>query len=166
MGLEVVKGRQGAIVQTITISGREFKAVTDSTLEHDVWTVQQLDRAGLRNLVMEDGEKPDEFVNRILMKLMLAGDVFELLGGLLMPAELNGKEWTPDIASETGRLFASATGEDKATVKRQIAGAMEVFLAQGLLSSIRSRRSSARTVAKLPAIQATGAQAATADGPR
>jgi hypothetical protein len=148
------------------ISGREFKAVTDSTLEHDVWTVRQLDRAGLRNLVLEDGEKPDEFVERILTKLMLDGAVFELLGGLFMPAELNGKDWTPDMAFETGRLFASATGEDKATVKRQIAGAMEVFLAQGLLSSIRSRRSSVRTVANPPVIKSTAAQVGTADGPR
>lgn len=151
-------------MEAIQISGRGFKAVTDSTLEHDIWTVRQLDRAGLRNLVLEDGEKPDEFVDRILMKLMLDGDIFELLGGLLMPAELNGKDWTPEMAGETGRLFASATGEDKAIVKRQIAGAMEVFLAQGLLSSIRSRRSSARTIANLPTIKSTAAQLDTADG--
>jgi hypothetical protein len=153
-------------METIQIAGREFKAVTDSTLEHDVWTVQQLDRAGLRNLILEDGEKPDEFVERILAKLMLDGAVFELLGGLFMPAELEGKGWTPEMAFETGRLFASTTGEDKAIVKRQIAGAVEVFLAQGLLSSIRSRRSSARTIANPPAIKSTVAQVGMADGPR
>jgi hypothetical protein len=152
-------------MEALCISGRQFKAVTDSTLEHDIWTVQQLDRAGLRNLVMEDGETPDEFANRMMTKLMLSGAVFELLGGLLMPAEVKGKDWTPAMAVETGRLFAGATGQDKAIVKSQLAGAMEIFLAQGLLSSIRSQRSSARTVANPVMNEPTGALTDTADGP-
>lgn len=153
-------------MESIRIMGREFKAVTDSTLEHDVWTGRQLDHAGLRNLILEYGEKPDEFADRILTRLMLDGAVFELLGGLFMPAELEGRDWTPEMAFETGRLFAHATGEDKAIVRRQIAGAVEVFLAQGLLSSIRSRRSSARTVANRSEIHSTAAQVGSADGPR
>jgi hypothetical protein len=153
-------------MKAVSISGREFKAVTDSTLEHDMWTVQQLDRSGVRNIVMEDGESPDEFVSRMLTQLMVSGAIFDLLGGLLMPAELKGTDWTPEMAVETGKLFARTTGADKAIIRGQIAGAMEVFLAQGLLSSLRSRRSLARKVEAGPAIVSTEAQTDSVDGPR
>jgi hypothetical protein len=150
-------------MEAIHISGREFKPVTDSTLEHDIWTVQQLDRAGLRNMVMGEDETPDVFANRMMNALMMSGAVFELLGGLLMPAGVKGKDWTPDMAAETGRLFAAATGPDKALIKAQLAGVVEVFLAQGLLSLTRSQRYSARTV-NPQAIASTAAQTDTADG--
>lgn len=148
----------------ICISGREFKAVTDSTLEHDMWTVQQLDRSGLRTIVMEEGEKPDAFVARMLTQLMVSGAVFDLLGGLLMPAEFQGTDWTPEMAVETGKLFGKTTGRDKDIIRRQIAGAVEVFLAQGLLSSIHSRRSSARKAETSPVPNVTGDLTSTADG--
>jgi hypothetical protein len=148
------------------ISGREFKAVTDSTLEHDMWTVQQLDRAGIHKLAMEQDETPDEFVTRTIAQLMISGAIFDLMGGLLMPAEIKGPDWTPELAVETGRLFARATGPDKVIIKGEIAGAMEAFLGSALLSSIRSRRSSARKVPTGLAIDITEVLTDLADGPR
>jgi hypothetical protein len=150
----------------IRISGREFKAVTDSTLEHDMWTVQQLDRAGIHKIVMEAGETPDEFVARTISQLMISGVIFDLMGGLLMPAELKGTDWTPELAVETGRLFARATGPDKAIIKGEIAGAMEAFLGSALLSSLRSLRSLAPKVETGPAIETTEVQTGLVNGPR
>jgi hypothetical protein len=151
-------------MEIVRISGREFKAVTDSTLQHDAWTVQQLDRAGIRKLVLEEGETPDEFVSRTIAQLMISGAMFDLMGALLMPAELKGSDWTPEMAIETGKLFARATGPDKAIIKGEIAGAMEAFLGSALLSSIRFRRSSAHTAS--PAINTTEVQTGLVDGPR
>lgn len=153
-------------MEIVRISGREFKAVTDSTLEHDIWTVQQFERSGIRDIVMEAGETPDEFVARKIAQLMISGAIFDLLGGLLMPAEFNGSDWTPEMAIETGKLFARATGPDKAIIKGEIAGAMEVFLGSALLSSIRSRRSSAHNVDAVHRFNTTGAQTDSVDGLR
>ena len=130
-------------MQIITIAGKAFKAVTDSTLEHDMWTLQQLQRSGIDTIVMEEGESADNFAQRMLIQLLTNGTIFDLLGGLLMPASLKGADWTPEIAAESAKLFARTTGDEKILVRKQIAGAMESFLAAGLLSSIRSRRSSA-----------------------
>lgn len=130
-------------METVVIAGRTFQPVTNSTMRHDIWTQAQIQRAGLDRLNIMKGEKPDEFAIRVLREATLKGDVFLLLGGLLMPADQEGKDWTPKMAAETGEFFASVTeAADKLAVQRVLISAMTGFFVTGLSSLILSRNSS------------------------
>jgi hypothetical protein len=102
-------------------------------------------RAGLHRVAIEPDELPEEFALRVLRKAAMDGDVFLLLGHLLLPAEREGKEWTPEMAQETADFIANVTDQrDKAIINSQIASVLMGFFANGLSSLIRSQNFSQR----------------------
>lgn len=120
---------------TITVAGQQFKAVTNASLEHDIYTMQQVHRCGAENVIMGADETAPEYVHRVLLSVTADGRVFDLLGCLLMPAELATSHWTAELAHATGRTFATVTTpEDKRTVHGQIVEALSGFFERGLLS--------------------------------
>ena len=129
--------------KTIVIAGRKFKPVVDSTIEHDVWTVELIKKCGLDVIEMQPGESPAEFAQRVFLQASKDLIVFDLLGGLLMPIDTKPENWTPEIAHETGRHFATVCEpEEKKAIRALIAEALMGFFAKGLSSTRISPRSS------------------------
>ena len=126
----------------VTISGRKFKPVANSTMRHDVFTQGQIEKCGLARLEKYADESPDEFAMRVYRTSILSGDVFLLLGCLLMPAEQDPLAWSVAMARETADVMANASApEDKASIQAQICSALAAFFANGLSSLKISRRS-------------------------
>ena len=128
---------------TMKIGGREWKAITNSTLEHDFWTMGQIRAAGLDRVVIEEGERVEEFFLRIQREAINHGRAFLLLGGFLMPAEMDALDWSEEIAIATADFFRKLTdSEDKRVVQLQFASMLAGFFANGLASLMTSRKSS------------------------
>lgn len=120
-------------MEKVTIAGREFKEVRHSTARHDILTQGQIIAAGLHSLTIEPGEQHDEFMMRVLRTAALKSDIFLLLGHLIMPANQQGKEWTPEMAKETAEFLGNVTDQrDKQIVQAQITSALMSFFLNGI----------------------------------
>ncbi len=89
------------------------------------------------------GESADEYAKRFLLKAVSDPNVFELLGGLLMPAAIDSVHWSPEMAAQTAAFLAHVTApSDKHIVKVQITEAVTSFFVAGVNSQRSSQRSS------------------------
>ena len=132
----------------ITIAGHQFKAVANSTMRHDVFTQGQIEKCGLGRLEQFADELPEEFARRVYRTSILSGDVFLLLGCLLMPHDKDPLEWSEAMARQTADIFANASApEDKALIQGQICSALAGFFANGLSYVVTSRKSSGASAA-------------------
>lgn len=123
-------------MKPITIAGLQLKQIEDATLAHDIWVMQQIKACGLDNLQMDLGETPEAFAQRILMQTATNGDIFQLLGGLLIPVDVKPCDWSPNLAAETGLFLSRVTSpNDKLAVRGQIAAALAGFFTHGIASS-------------------------------
>lgn len=130
------------------IEGREFVPVLNGTFSHDIWLTKKIREAGLSGLALLDGETQDEFIDRIAMMAYESGLALELLGGLFMPADIDARQWTPEMAIQTSGFFGNVTNEqDKKTLRMQIASAIFYFFVNALASSATSLKSGAKTEA-------------------
>lgn len=138
----------------LTLGGREFEPMTVTTIEHDFWLMSRIRTAGLDAMEKGAEESPEEFVARILDQVIDSGSAFEVLGGLLMPAQLPPQQWTPAVAVETAKFIRGLTDPiDKAKVQSQMIAVLIGFFANGLTSLTTSRKSSGR-MERRPAIGA------------
>lgn len=123
----------------IRLGGRDFQPVVNSTIEHDYWLMARIRRAGLDRVTINPGEVPDEFVIRVLRETIDSGQVFELLGGMLMPADKLGADWTPDMAQATGEFLKGLTKpDDKQIVNASVMSMLSGFFESGLASLVTS----------------------------
>jgi hypothetical protein len=131
-------------MQTITIAGRKFKSVgRECTLAHDVWVMNRIRECQLDKIHIRHGETADEYAKRFLMHAMSNASVFELLGGLLIDAEISTADWTPELALQTGEFLSLVTDPaDKLIVKRQVTEEVTSFFLAGLSSLKTSQKSS------------------------
>lgn len=116
----------------------------ESTIEHDLHFMSLIERAGLSDLAVAEGETPAEFAQRVLKACSKAGAVLELLGCLLIPEDAvptrephtePGRVWTPELARATRVHLGAATDEtDKATVQGAILGLLIHFFESGIVS--------------------------------
>lgn len=128
----------------IEISGRRFKAVTVSTVEHDHWVMRYAEAAGLLNLTLQPGENLVAFAQRIHRQAVLSDNIWQLLGGLILPVEMDSLDWTPATAAETATFLRKLVSEpDKATVNGLTASMLAGFLQRGIASISTSDLSSA-----------------------
>jgi len=153
-------------MRTVTIAGRKFKPVTDSTIEHDVWTMELIKKCGLDVIEMYAGEAAEEFAHRVFMQASKDMAVFDLLGGLLMPIAIKPENWTPELAHETGRHFALVCDpEEKKAIRSLIAEALMGFFAKGLSRLKTSPKSSKSEEAKPQPSGHTGELSSMEPGP-
>ena len=128
-------------MDVIKLGGREFKAVVDSTVEHDYWLQGAIARAGLDVVGIQAGELADEFALRILRQTITSNMTFELLGGLMMPLDMKATDWTPELAKQTGDFIKRLTSaEDKQTIQNCILSMLADFFAGGIASLVISRK--------------------------
>lgn len=133
-------------MQTIKIGGRTFVELGESTIEHDLFVLDLTRKAGLDEVVLEDGESPDRFARRLLNGLATNMAALELLGAFMVPEGTKAEDWSPELAAETARHFGGRgrpiTGEDKAAVFELLKDLTIHFFAKGVTSVWSSRTSS------------------------
>jgi hypothetical protein len=127
------------------LRGRLFDPIGDSTIEHEVYLHSALKRAGLFPLPEKKaGETHEEYALRLLNELLACGDLFPLLGGLLIPTGTASEQWTPELAAETAAHLKTVTDPgEKRTVRNLIVSLMLDFFSDGIASSLISPISSA-----------------------
>jgi hypothetical protein len=131
-------------MEILTIGGRKFKPIKNSTFAHDIWIMERIKATGLDTLRIEPEESSDDFIDRIGTKAMSGGMqlVLELIAGVLMPDEIDSSAWTPEIAKATTKFFGDLTEEsEKAKVRAQIGGWLYFFFLSAIESSMTSMRS-------------------------
>ena len=130
-------------MEKITIGGRTFVQVTNSTIEHDFWLMAHIRGAGLDRIAIEEGEAPDDFAVRLLGEVISSGRIFPILGGLFHPEKIASIDWTPEVADETVSFLKKVYDpEDKALIQQQVVSLLISFFQSGLASLTISRRSS------------------------
>jgi hypothetical protein len=152
-------------MDVITIGGRAFKGAKNSTMEHDVFVQGMIAKAKLGRLEMLPAETPEDFALRIFRRAAVNSDVFLLLGGLLLPAELQPAQWTEDVAKETAHFLRKLTDEnDKKIVQGQILGAIMGFFQKGLAYSVTSPSFSRKAIVQPGRSESIEAQKSTGNG--
>ena len=130
-------------MEKITIGGRTFVPVTNSTIEHDFYLMSHIRGAGLDRIAIEDGEPPDDFAVRLLGEVISSGRVFKVLGGLFLPEKISSLDWTPEMAEETAAFLKRISEpRDKLEVQKQVINLLIDFFQSGLASLTISRNSS------------------------
>ena len=129
------------------VNGREFRQIGEWTAEAEHYVVRLSGRAGLREITMLETETPEEFSSRLLYALVDADVVFEILGGLVVPAELGDCDWREDVAKNTATHFRrSYRTEDKRQINLLILRYLQDFLTRGMGFVVSSRTASAGQV--------------------
>jgi hypothetical protein len=127
----------------LDISGRKFELAGEKTARHDMYTMRQIAACGLNVVGRADDESEELFMHRLYLTALNQGDIFLLLGALLVPQGTKAPEWSEQIAVETAEFFANLTKpEDKAKIRILLASALMPFFTQGLRLSKTFRRSS------------------------
>jgi hypothetical protein len=136
--------RRGDTVENIVIAGRTFQLSGESTARHDIYTMRQIAACGLNLAPIQGGEETDEqFQYRLYATALQTGDIFLLLGSLLVPEGTEPLAWTVAMATDTATFLAGLTAaEDKAKLRILLASALTPFFASGRRSSRTSPTSS------------------------
>jgi hypothetical protein len=128
--------------QQLVLGGRPFMSFADKTVQNDFWLMQHLRRSGLERIVINAAESPDDFGRRLFVEMLEREDVFELLGGFLVPGDRAAADWTPAMAVETGQYLRQLTApEDKAQIQNMVITLLIDFFATGLSSLERLQTS-------------------------
>lgn len=131
---------------SITIGGKIFRVIKSSTLEHDHWCMGEIRGAGLDRMTVAKDELPDDFVRRILAETIRSGRVYALLGGFLIPDDVQDNDWTPDIAKETAGFMRKLTDPaDKSIVNMQVVALLIGFFEKGLVTLTTFKASSSES---------------------
>lgn len=153
------------------IGGRRFVSVRRTTVGQDVELMRILKVAGLRDLSMRDGESPEDFVWRTVEQLVESKLFLPMLGCLVVPEECAPRErgwferlgsflvgvrddpraqrrkWSAEVQAETAAFLGDLDSpDDKQVVYQVMADELLPFLQAGIVSWLRSPRSSAAAV--------------------
>ena len=123
-----------------TISGRTFRPVRTTTLEHDIWLGGVVRRSGLRDAKIPEDAEAEEFQANVYFRLLESGEAFHFLGGLVVPEGTDDLAWTPALANETAAFFRTLTDKDaKQDVQAILVTLVTDFFAP-VLASLRALR--------------------------
>ncbi len=129
---------------THTLGGRVFREAKRSTIEHDIWTMDQIWASGLDSVRRDPEEAFEEFGLRLLDVALRSGRALDLIGGLVVPEEVDDLDWTPQLAKETARFLGQLSSEeDKQQVHVLLGKLVAGFFPAGVLSAEISPVSSA-----------------------
>jgi hypothetical protein len=153
-----------------TIGGRTFLPLRESTVEQDFRFLALIKRARIDEVVMQPGESPEAFARRLLEVTIESGVILDLLGCLLIPADIApqdrdpGEVWTPVIGQETARFLGQLRDpKDKAEVRGLVLSLLVSFFESGIVSLWTSTTSSTEAIPSPKDSQAH--PAGTAPGP-
>jgi hypothetical protein len=131
------------MAEIIELGGRKFRAIENSTIEHDLTAMRMLAEAGLDKVAQRAGESYDDFAVRVLSQVISSGKAFDLIGTFIIDAEKPDSEWTPESAQKIARGISKLTSpSDKLQVRNLVVTLLVGFSQAGLLSFATSRTSS------------------------
>lgn len=118
----------------ITLGGRQFRACENSTVEHDYVTMDRIRAAGLDIIEMPEDADPAAFTNELLSRIVRSNQLFGLLACMLIPADKQGADWTPELAAETEAFIKKLTSPaDKQLIHEQVVALLISFFQAGLV---------------------------------
>lgn len=118
----------------ILLGGKPYVRCENSTLQHDIFLMNHIRAADVLELSLPEGSTGDDYAAEMLGRLAAYEKFNELLGCLLIPAELAGA-WTPAVCRATAAHIASLTEqEDKATLNAVLADLLIGFFRAGRVS--------------------------------
>lgn len=127
----------------VTLGGRKFRQILKSTVEHDLWMMDQIRSSGVDSVTMEVSERPEEFAERLLKQFVKTGMLVKVLAGSLIAAEQEDLNWTPEMADELAGFFGKLSDPvDKDTLFGMTAHMVAGFFEQGVVSLMTSLKSS------------------------
>lgn len=122
------------MTQPITLGGLRFKPITNATLEHDYTVMALLNAAGIRVIEMPEDADPQVFMEQLFSNLVLHGTLLPLFAHLILPVDMEGKDWRPEVAAGIEKHLRLLTDEkDKAAVHEQLAEMLIGFFRNGLV---------------------------------
>jgi hypothetical protein len=150
--------------QQLEIGGKRCQMAGEGTARHDMFTMRQIAACGLNVVRQNEGEPEDLYMHRLYLTALKTGDIFKLLGGLVVPEGTEPTAWTEKMAGETAEYLANLTEPTaKAKVRILLASALTPFFAGGLRSSKTFRKSSPHPESDRP-LTVSAAQVSTAIG--
>lgn len=121
----------------ITIGGRHFKHVEETTLRQDISTQALIQKAQLGRLELLQAESPDDYVLRILRTAAGNCDVLLLIAHLVVPEESKTQDWSPESAREVATFLGALTEkDDKNRIQGLLVNALVSFVQAGLVSAV------------------------------
>ena len=126
------------------LGNKAFKALKQSTIEHDFWLMDTIRAAGLEQVTLRPGEEAETFATRLLHDVIASGRVFDLLGGVLVPADSNDLDWTPEAALQTAAFMRKLSEPtDKILLQSLVVELLIGFFQDGLVALMLSPNYSA-----------------------
>lgn len=125
----------------VELGGRGFVRAQNTTVAHDVWLMGKV-RAARLDEIEYDPAKVSEVVDGLIDRCFESGQVLTLLSGLLLPAGMEPRQWTPAVAQDIEKHLSTLTDKsDKAQIAPLLAS-MLIFFFQSGISSLRTSRKS------------------------
>jgi len=122
-------------LNVVELGGRKFQVIANGPVKHDYWMAERVRAAGIDRVNMEPGQTAAAFVDSLLDRLLASGDSLVILGGMIAPAELDLRKWTPGTAAEcTAFVEELMDPADKVLVRGLVAQVLVGFFQSGLAS--------------------------------
>lgn len=138
----------------ITISGIKFRSVMQSTMEHDMWMMAKLRKAGLDELAVKPDETVNDYAVRLLHEVIASGEAMLLLGGLLIPNTQGDLEWTPQLAEKSAEILRAVSDPvEKSVIHSAIISMLSGFFVLGIGSYDRTNGASLAPSKAQPSVQ-------------
>lgn len=121
----------------VELGGKRFKRVEGSTVKHDFWLMAKVREAGVDKvqILSKKPEHIEQVIDTMIDRVIVDGHALTLLSGLLIPADLDPRQWTPEVSAETEEHLGQLTDvQDKTKIKPLIASMLSGFFMTGLAS--------------------------------
>jgi len=141
------------MAEIIELGKRKFRAIENSTVEHDFTVMQLLAKAGLDSAAQQQGESYDDFAVRLLSQIIGSDHAFDLIGAFIIPEGTPDQDWIPQTGIDTARFVQKLIAhEDKLQIRQLVVTLLVGFCQAGLLSFAASQNASTEeTAAPRPA---------------
>lgn len=137
-------------------AGRTFRPAENTTFEHDLWMMQEVNAAGLGELPSD--RKGKAVIAAVLHKVIASGRTMHLLAGSLIEDDV---PWSPAAASEAAHFFSNLTDPaDKQLLHAHLVEILALFfVSAGRRSGTSENSSGGKTIRGSSPIEAASASA-------
>jgi hypothetical protein len=123
------------MAEIIELGGRKFRAIINSTVEHDFTVMQLLAQAGLDGAAQQEGESYDDFAVRLVSQVISSGHASDLVGTFIIPEDIADPEWIPLTGVATASFVRKLTApDDKLQIRQLVVTLLAGFCQAGLFS--------------------------------
>lgn len=125
-----------------TLDGKVYRELKKSTIAHDLWVNDKIRASGLNKLEKGPDEEWGDYGVRVTESVLNSGVALLLLGGLLIPDEIEDLRWRPETAIATAEALAGISEPDEKTKVHVLIGNLVMgFFVDGVLEAKTSRSS-------------------------